>query len=103
MAIEVSDSHLETALCHPTSLYEALTSAKGYTPKAPACTGDCELVLTDLVARGRLICCTVVHGERKAYLSLLSADEAMEMRTRLEELTFGLNSLGLAKALTGGR
>lgn len=103
MAIEVDDSHLETALCHPSSLYEALTSAKGYTARKPACKGDCELVLTDLIARGHLICCTVLHAKREAYLSLLSAEEAVEMRTRLEELTLGLNSLQLAKALTGGR
>ena len=103
MAILINDLELKTVLCDPAELYAAITGWSHYTAKAAVVAGDCEFILTDMVAKGRIVLCTMVHRERKAYLSLLSADDAASFRERLSEAIFEMNSTMLAETMTRRR
>ena len=99
----ISDLELRTVLCDPAELYAAITSWSHYAAKAAVVDGDCELILTDMVAKGRIVLCTMVHRERKAYLSLLSADDASSFREQLGEAIFEMNSAIIAETMTRRR
>lgn len=100
MAMLISDAELRTVLCNPAELYAAVTSWSHYKPKEPAISGDCELLLTDMVAMGRIALCTLVHSRREAFLSLLTADDALSFRDRLGDAVFEMNSTMFAETVS---
>lgn len=99
MATLIDDLELKTVLCDPAEFYSAITSWSHYRSQKPAVEGDCELLLTDLVAHGAIVICTLVHRKREAYLSLLPADDALSFRDRLGEAVFNMNSAMLADTI----
>ncbi len=92
--IQLEDWELST-LSNPAALYEAVISAKGYSAKAAIAPGDCELLTTDFTVKACVVCATVVHSRREAYLILLDSDEMTALRERLSGLQVALNSLRL--------
>jgi len=103
MATLISDPELKTILCDPASFYAAVTSWPHYQPLEPAVQGDCELLLTDMVAAGRIVLATLVHGRREAFLSLLSADDASAFRDRLGQAVFDMNTATLIDTISQPR
>ena len=100
MATLIGDIELKVVLSDPGELYSALTSWSHYRPKEPAITGDCELVITDMVAKGRIVAACLVHARCEAFLMLLTADDAQAFRERLGELVYEANSAMLAETMT---
>lgn len=85
-SILIDDQELRTVLANPTALYSAIVSWRHYVPKQAVIPGDCELILTNMVAAGRAVLCTVVHSRGEAFLSLLSLDDIAAFHERLESL-----------------
>jgi len=100
MATLISDPELKTILCDPAAFYVAITSWSHYRPQEPAVQGDCELVLSDMVAAGRIVLATLVHSRREAFLSLLSADDASAFRERLGQAVFDMNTATLIDTIS---
>jgi hypothetical protein len=100
MAIDLNEREL-AALCNPASFYEAIASARGYTPKLAIVPGDCEFLVTNFAAKGCIVCGTVVHRSRKAHIVLLSSEDLTAMRERLAGVQVELNSMVLTKSITG--
>lgn len=92
MLSTVTNAQLASMLGDPVELYRNVTSKEHYSPKPPAVAGDCELLLTDIAARGRLLVVTLAHDCKLAYASLLSIEDALLMRERLGELVPELTS-----------
>lgn len=106
MAILIEDTELQSVLSNPLSLYEAVTSWRHYTPKQAVVPGDSELIVTDMVARGCAVACTLVHPRREAFLILLNADDARALGERLSTVGSEIGAAiltELASALGGRR
>ena len=103
MAEIVNELELRNLLCDPVQLYQVITGREDYSPKTPLVEGDCELLLTNLVARGRIVIVTMVHACRQAFLSLLSIEDAVIMRERLGELVPEVASTQLRESMQRSR
>lgn len=105
MAILIDDHELRTVLANPLSLYEAVTGWSHFKPKEAVVPGDCELILTDMVARGCAVACTLVHARREAFLILLSPDDVRAFGDRLAALESEIGAAIMADfaSALGGR
>lgn len=90
-------------LCDPGAFYAALTSSRDYSAKPAVIPGDCEFVATDFAAKDCVVCATVVHSKREAYMVLLSSQDLTSLRESLAGLQVGLNSLQLLRAYRSTR
>jgi hypothetical protein len=82
----IDEDELRSVLCQPVAFYQAITGWRHYRPKLSDTPGDCEFLITNMVARGSIVCATLVHQTGEAYMSLLSPDEVLAFRDRLGEV-----------------
>lgn len=103
--IVIDDNELRETLCQPHALYDALTSWSHFKPKEAIVPGDCELIMTDMMARGCAVACTLVHSRREAFLILLSPDDIRAFGDRLAALEPEMGSALMNEfaAVLGGR
>ncbi len=95
----VGDLELRNVLADPLELYRVVTSKERYRQQPPRVEGDCELILTDLVAKECLVVVTVSHSRREAFLSLISTEDALLMAARLGDLVPELTAVRLRESM----
>lgn len=100
MATLISDMELRTVLSKPAALYGAITSWSHFRAREPVVEGDCEFLVTDMVAAGCIVMICMVHPLREALLMLLKPDDVPALRERLGELVYEMNSNLLIETMT---
>jgi hypothetical protein len=94
MATEIDQFKLSALFANPTHFYQLMVERKGYKPQQTI-EFDAELIAPGWHALGCVLLVTMVHHERKAYIVMLSSEDATGLRESLEQQQLAVNTAQL--------